>query len=95
MKRCLFLPVLWRLAVLVAVCAQLSACFLRPSAEERCARPQEYQKSRSVEAINVPAGLDGLDPAQSLQIPEAGSQGYPDGRPCLEMPPDYFGRPVD
>jgi uncharacterized lipoprotein len=94
-KRGFFLPVLLHLAVLAAVCATLSACFLRPSAEERCNRPQEYQKSDSIAAIKVPAGLDAPDPSQSLQIPEAGAQGYPDGRPCLEMPPDYFGRPVD
>jgi uncharacterized lipoprotein len=81
-KRGFFLPVLLHLAVLAAV-------------EERCNRPQEYQKSDSIAAIKVPAGLDAPDPSQSLQIPEAGAQGYPDGRPCLEMPPDYFGRPVD
>jgi uncharacterized lipoprotein len=73
----------------------LSACFLGPSAEERCRWPQEYQDSASIDELEVPAGLDAPEQGRSLEIPEEGSQGYPEGRPCLEMPPDYFGRPVD
>ena len=84
-----------RVASLFAACLFLSACFFGPSAEERCKRPQEYQSSQSIEPLDVPSGLDSPDEGQSLEIPTAAQQGYPEGRPCLEMPPDYFGRPVD
>ena len=73
----------------------LTGCFFRSSPEERCVRPQEYQASNSIEKLRVPTGLDAPDEGSALEIPETGQQGYQDGRPCLEMPPDYFGRPVD
>lgn len=82
----------WLLGLL---CVGLAGCFFKKSPEEKCAKPEEYQANESIGALRVPAGLDTPDQGDSMEIPEAGKQGYPDGRPCLEMPPDYFGRPVD
>ncbi|UCG73548.1 MAG: hypothetical protein JSV45_04030 [Chromatiales bacterium] len=77
------------------VCLGLSGCFFKKSPEEKCAKPEEYQASDTIGELRVPPGFDKPDQGESMEIPEAGQQGYPEGRPCLEMPPDYFGRPVD
>lgn len=84
-----------RLTLLLVVVAGLTGCFFRSSPEEKCARPQEYQSSEAISALRVPPGLDRPEESDAMEIPEAGEGGYPDGQPCLEMPPDYFGRPVD
>ena len=84
-----------RAGLVVVMSLLLAGCFFRASPEERCAKPQEYQSSQTIGDLRVPADLDTPDQQESMQIPEAGKDGYPDGRPCLEMPPDYFGRPVD
>lgn len=84
-----------RLSLLLLFSMMLAGCFFRSSPEEKCARPQEYQESEAVSELRVPPGLDRPEESDSMDIPEADQQGYPEGRPCLEMPPDYFGRPVD
>ena len=84
-----------RLIVLAILGIGLSGCFFRSSPEEKCARPQEYQSGQTIGDLQVPSDLDSPDKGESMEIPDTGKQGYPEGRPCLEMPPDYFGRPVD
>lgn len=84
-----------RLIVGLGLLACLSGCFFRASPEERCVRPQEYQTSETIPKLKVPGGLDEPDEGDSIEIPDTGKEGYTEGRPCLEMPPDYFGRPVD
>jgi len=84
-----------RLILPVLLCLSLAGCLFKKSPEEKCAKPEEYQASDSIGDLQVPAGMDRPDQGDTMEIPEEGQQGYPDGRPCLEMPPDYFGRPVD
>ena len=58
-----------------------------------CDQPQEYQQARSIPSLRVPEGLDPPDRSGVLVIPDEDKAGqYPDGRPCLDRPPDYFGR---
>ena len=85
---------LLRFVLVVGLALALAGCFFRSAPEEKCARPQEYQTSKSIENLRVPVGLDTPEESEAMEIPETGEQGYPEGRPCLEMPPDYFGRPV-
>jgi hypothetical protein len=83
------------IALLLVSLVLLGGCFFRASPEERCVRPQEYQSSQSIGDLRVPADLDTPNQSESMEIPDEGEVEYPEGRPCLEMPPDYFGRPVD
>jgi hypothetical protein len=86
----------WRLAWLVACCLSLNACFFRGNDEVRCAKPQEYQTSESVDGLRVLPGMDAPDQSESLEIPSENEvKLYPERQPCLEKPPDYFGQPVD
>ena len=65
----------------------------KKTAEDICDKPQEYQTSRSTEGLRIPDNLDEPDRSTALVIPDEHKAGvYPDGRPCLERPPDYFGR---
>jgi uncharacterized lipoprotein len=76
----------------VAILSGLTGCFRggRPS----CNKQQEYQASGSIEPLQVPDGLDKPDRSAALDIPvqspDAKERGKDD--PCLESPPDYFGR---
>ncbi|MDJ0928364.1 MAG: hypothetical protein QNJ73_12035 [Gammaproteobacteria bacterium] len=74
--------------------AALSACGGdKKTAADICDKPQEYQASRSVDDLSIPKDLDEPDRSGALVIPDEHKAGvYPDGRPCLERPPDYFGR---
>jgi len=86
----------WRQALLLVCCLSLNACFFRGNEEVRCAKPQEYQTSESVEGLKVLPGMDAPDQSESLEIPsENDVKLYPERQPCLEKPPDYFGQPVD
>jgi len=83
--------VLSGLLVVVLVCG-LSGCFFGGRAA--CEKPKEYQDSDSIEPLRVPDGLDQPDRSAGLVIPELSPDAEKreqDG-PCLEEPPDYFGR---
>jgi hypothetical protein len=68
----------------------LSGCFGR--SESACVKPREYQASRSVEPLQVPADLD-EPPAQGVEIPPPTPGASTERvRRCLDEPPDYFGR---
>ena len=86
-------PVLRGVILAVAV-SLLAGCFSGARKnQEVCDKPQEYQAARSVPPLKIPAGLDEPDRRERLVIPgENRPEPYPDGRPCLERPPDYFGR---
>ena len=77
-------------AAIVCLALMLGGCF--GNREVACGKPEEYQSSRSIDELEVPPGLD-EPPQASLQIPEvANADEPPPDRPCLEQPPDYFGR---
>ena len=59
-----------------------------------CKKKQEYQVSGSIEPLQVPDGLDQPDRTSALSIPEQspGAKEREKDDPCLENPPDYFGR---
>lgn len=77
------------LATVIGV-ALLSGCFGR--SESACVKPSEYQASRSVDPLQVPADLD--EPAtQGVEIPPPAPGASTERiRRCLDEPPDYFGR---
>lgn len=58
-----------------------------------CDDPREFHEAGTVPPLEVPEGLDAPDRSGELKMPEGiSAKGYPEGRPCLERPPDYFGR---
>jgi len=74
----------------------LTGCFSRADTPEECLKPQVYQKSRNAPLVSIPAGLDAPNDEDRLVIPEPSplaEQRYHES-PCLQMPPDYFERPV-
>ena len=83
-----------RFLMLLGASTILAGCF--PGTRKNtqiCDQPQEYQAARSVPPLKIPEGLDEPDRSERLVIPgQAQPNPYPDGRPCLERPPDYFGR---
>ncbi|HHQ13492.1 MAG TPA: hypothetical protein ENK16_00535 [Chromatiales bacterium] len=83
-----------RLILLVWAVLLLAACSSGARKNrEVCNEPQEYQAARSVPPLKIPEGLDEPDRSERLVIPgKADPNPYPNGRPCLERPPDYFGR---
>ncbi len=68
----------------------LSGCFFGGS--QSCNKAQEYQSSKSVKPLEVPAGLESPQEPNKLVIPpgEKQTQPRPKGEPCLDEPPDYF-----
>jgi len=75
----------------VMVAATLAGCF--GNRDVSCAKPREYQASRSIAPLQVPQGLDTPDPSTELKIPETTQSADASDAPgCLEQPPDYFGR---
>ncbi len=76
------------------LCGSLMGCF--GSKEGACAKPREYQASRSVQSLEVPGDLD-APPNVGLDIPEVpptedGEAQAQQAQKCLDDPPDYFGR---
>ena len=68
----------------------LSGCFGR--SENACVKPSEYQASRSVDPLQVPADLDPPS-GQGVEIPPPSPGTETERvRRCLDEPPDYFGR---
>jgi hypothetical protein len=82
--------------VLAALSMLAAGCF-GGGDKQTCAEPSEYQESRVIAEINIPPDLDTPDEAQVVRIPPGidMADAYPEGKPCLEQPPDYFGRPLD
>ncbi len=87
----------WRWAasgVLLVMTSGLSGCLFGGNKDQViCDEPREYQQSESTAPLTVPTGLDEPEREERLEIPGDESETeYPDGRPCLERPPDFFGR---
>ena len=79
--------------IVVILCAiWLGGCF-SSGKSTACYKPQEFQSSRDVEALQVPNDLDPPRREGILLIAEGprATQPVPDGQPCLDQPPDYFG----
>lgn len=58
----------------------------------RCDKQQEYQTVGSIDAVEVPAGMNQPERSGSLEIPDLSpdARARAPGDPCLEAPPDYF-----
>jgi uncharacterized lipoprotein len=86
-------PSLWRGLICAVLICGLSGCFFSGGAPA-CEKPQEFQSASSIEPLRVPDGLDQPDRSESLDIPQvsANAKHREKGDPCLENPPDYFGR---
>jgi uncharacterized lipoprotein len=82
--------------VLTLVSVGLSACFFG-GRDQSCRKQGEYQRSASAAQIKIPEGLDTPRPSDRLVIPEVtlDEDAVPPDNPCLEQPPDFFGRPLD
>lgn len=78
--------------IAVVMLCMLSGCFSRGNSA--CNKQQEYQESDSIEPLKVPADLDQPDRSSALSIPEQPPEAKERDKddPCLENPPDYFGR---
>jgi len=78
--------------VAAALVCGLSGCF--SGGQPSCDKAQEYQRSTGIDPLQVPDGLDEPDRSDSLSIPEpsANARQRDEIDPCLQSPPDYFGR---
>lgn len=75
-----------KVAVITTIALVSAACGGTP----QCQEPQPYQRARLGQSIRVPEGLDPLDPAREMTIPEPSPR--PPGEshaPCLEYPPTF------
>jgi uncharacterized lipoprotein len=55
-----------------------------------CEKPRLYQQSAPGKRIEVPEGLDSLQPSREMTIPDASPRDpRPAGAPCLELPPTF------
>ena len=82
--------------VLTLISVGLSACFFG-GRDQSCRKQEEYQRSASAAEIKIPEGLDTPRPSDRLVIPEItqNEDAVPPDNPCLEQPPEFFGRPLD
>ena len=82
----------WSGLAVAALVSGLSGCFA--SGQPSCDKQQEYQESKGIEPLQVPDGLDEPDRSAGLSIPERSpdARDREKGAPCLQSPPDYFGR---
>lgn len=61
-----------------------------------CHKPQAYAQAGNLPPLRVPAGLDGPDTTEALQVPDLQEPEVPldpDG-PCLEAPPAIVAPPL-
>jgi uncharacterized lipoprotein len=81
-----------RMLVLAVLAVVLSGCFGNSGA---CNKKQEYQSSTSVKPLKVPDDLVKPDESGRLVIPPGEAPARRKrSDPCLDEPPDYFGRPA-
>ena len=81
-----------KVSLITTIALLTAACGGTP----QCLEPQPYQRARLGESIRVPEGLDPLDPAREMTIPEPSPRPPREsGAPCLEYPPTLeTGQPV-
>jgi uncharacterized lipoprotein len=84
-----------RVLVLVATMALISGCHLFSKLTPDCHTAQEYQRSREVVPLKVPAGLDSPNTQGALVIPAVANAPPPPGPKdaCLDAPPRYKAAP--
>jgi len=71
----------------------LSGCF--GGGKGACSGSEEYKESGEAALLKMPADLQPMDSQDRLVIPPvATAQNDAKDSPCLEAPPDYFGRSV-
>jgi uncharacterized lipoprotein len=78
------------IVMLICAAALLAGCGLF-RADRSCHKTQDYESSRSVARLRVPAGLNAPDTRDALVIPQVTAPEAPrsqaDG--CLDEPPKY------
>jgi hypothetical protein len=82
--------------ILIACATALGGCFFG-GGSKACHKPQEYHTSAEAPPLIVPEDLDPPERDGALVIgggPRA-TEPIPKNQPCLEEPPDYFGRDSD
>ena len=74
------------MSVITTIALLSAACGGTP----QCQEPQPYQRARLGESIRVPEGLDPLDPAREMTIPQPSPRPPRESNaPCLEYPPTF------
>ncbi len=81
-----------KVSVPVTIALLLAACGGTPE----CLKPQPYQQARLGQPIEVPDGLDPLDPSREMSIPQASPRSPRSASSrCLEYPPTFnVGEPA-
>lgn len=82
--------------ILIACATALGGCFFG-GGSKACHKPQEYHTSKETPPLIVPEDLDEPERDGALVIgggPRA-TKPIAKDQPCLEEPPDYFGRDSD
>lgn len=76
-----------RVAAVATTVFLLAGC---GGAAQVCKETQPYERSRLGKRIEVPEGLDPLDPQRELSIPEPSPRPpRAANAPCLEVPPSF------
>ncbi len=88
-------------AVMKAVVALSTAfvvtgCGVGGEIDNTCDEIRSYQLAAEGRRIEVPEGLDGLDPFEEMPLPKASPRPErPAGQPCLDLPPSILLRGED
>ena len=80
---------LLKVAVITTIALLVTAC----GGTQECREPQRYEQARLSQPVQVPDGLDALDPSREMTIPEPSPrEPRPADAPCLEYPPTILIR---
>lgn len=75
-----------QVAVVLATVTFLAGC----GGTETCRKAQPYEQSRLGKRVEVPEGLDPLNPGRELTIPDPSPRPpRAANAPCLELPPSF------
>lgn len=78
----------FRVSALIGAALIAGAC----GSSNVCEEPKHYERSQPGKRIEVPQGLDSLNSAREMTIPEPSPRDpRPEGARCLELPPSYGG----
>ncbi len=76
--------------VVACVAGLLAACG-SDNIKLSCDEPRLYQQATENRRVQAPEGLDDLDPAKEMPVPDAAPiQPREPGSPCLDIPPRYL-----
>ncbi|MEM7431302.1 MAG: hypothetical protein AAF351_05110 [Pseudomonadota bacterium] len=75
-----------RVCVLILSAGLMTGCGGEPNLT--CDELQPYQQVGDYKRVEVPDGLDDLDPLREMPVPEASPRGSREaGLPCIDLPP--------